>query len=142
MWKLAVCSAFVFASSANASESEKKPSVKVEGAYKVQSIEKHSAHTIIRFEKYPEVKENKVVVLEVSELNHGLLRKEDVLEISAEVVDQGKGILEAEQVLLSLQRESGKMRVWLLSRKGKGVLNLQNTSYLKMHGSENDYLIL
>src|SRR3989338_2378249 len=110
---------------------------RVEGIYRVRSIEKESGHTLVKFEKYPDPKGGKLVVLEVASLSNGMLRREDVLEISAEVRDQGKGILEAEQVLLSLPRDNGKMRLWLLSRKGNGVLNLQNISYLKMHGTEN-----
>lgn len=122
-----------------AAENERKKVNAVEGTYKVQSVEKKENFTIIYFEKYPSESGSKSIVLEVENLGSEILTTGSVLDISAEVVDKGN-VVEAEQMLLNLPRGDGKTRVWLLSRKGK-TIHFKG-SFLKMHSTENDYLVM
>jgi len=114
----------------------------VEGLYQVHSIAPHIGFTEIRFEKYPEKKGNKAIVLEVSSLTQTLVHKGAVLDITAQVMESSDNVLEANQILLSPPRQNGKMKVWLLSRKSNGILNFENVSLLKMQGTVKDYHIL
>jgi hypothetical protein len=124
-----------------AGEEEEKFST-LEGSYQVQSIGKNSGFVTVRFQKVPFWKKDKIIELELDSLNDGLIQKGAVVNITAVVVaDEGKKQWEAQQVLLNLPRDKGKTRVWLLSRKRK-MLNFDNATLLKMHGSESDYYIL
>lgn len=121
-------------------ESEKKI-VNVEGKYQICSVEEVHGYTRVRFEKYPSSKESKDILIELSSINPNLMQKGIVLDLTAQILEETKDVIEAEQVLLIFPRHNAKTSVWFLSRKAK-LVNFSNASFLKMHGSENDYLIL
>ena len=128
---------FVFASLLFAQE--KSELKHVQGSFQVQLIRRESNYVTIQFRKMKADKDDKVIVLEVPRLNEGVLSQGSILEIAATVKEKNKDELEAVSVLLHLDK--GRRRLWLSSRNANS-LNLEGTSFLKMHGTENDYHLM
>lgn len=114
---------------------------KVGGDYKITKIERDGAGGFrIEFQSVRPSGRFDILRLE-SDHVHVAVKVGQTLRLSAEVMGERGVEADVSQVVLFLQGNSGRVPVWLLSRKAMGR-DLKAVRYLEMHVPANDFVVM
>jgi hypothetical protein len=116
-------------------------SQKVGGEYKVAKIDRDTAG-VFHIEFHATQSSGRFDILKLeSDHVHVAVKVGQVLRLSAEVVGERGQEADVSQVVLFLHGRSGRVPVWLLSRKAMGQ-DLKAVRYLEMHVPANDFVVM
>ncbi len=122
-----------------ATNSPKKTAThQIKGTYIVQSVKQEKDYYLIKFKKSQPTKDDKIVVIELNHPNENFFKENNTLDFFADTLNKDDNEVEAMQIVIN--RGKGRNRIFIPSRRMKD-LNL-GESFLKMHGTTNDYRIL
>jgi hypothetical protein len=114
---------------------------RVGGDYKVTKIERDGAGVFhIEFHSTQSSGRFDILKLE-SDHVHVAVKVGQVLRLSAEIMEERGSEAHVSQVVLFLNGQSGRVPVWLLSRKAMGR-DLKAVRYLEMHVPANDFVVM
>lgn len=114
---------------------------KVGGEYRVSKIDRNSSGVfLIEFKATQPSGRFDILKLE-SDHVHVSVKVGQVLRLSAEVLDAQGPVAEVAQMVLFISGQSGRVPVWLLSRKAMGR-DLKAVRYLEMHFPANDFVVM
>jgi hypothetical protein len=114
---------------------------KVGGEYRVSKIDRNGSGVfLIEFKATQPSGRFDILKLE-SDHVHVSVKVGQVLRLSAEVLDEQGPVAEVGQMVLFIYGQSGRVPVWLLSRKAMGR-DLKAVRYLEMHFPANDFVVM
>ena len=128
-------------SHASVAKSSSESSSKVGGDYKVARVERDASGVFhIEFRASHPTGRFDLLRLESDHLHVGV-KLGQTIRLSAEILGESGSVAEVSQVVMFLPGRSGRVPVWLLSRKAMGR-DLRAVRYLEMHVPANDFVVM
>jgi hypothetical protein len=121
--------------------SSNEVAAKVGGDYKVARVERDANGVFhIEFRASRPTGRFDLLRLESDHLHVGV-KLGQTMRLSAEILSESGAAAEVSQVVMFLPGRSGRVPVWLLSRKAMGR-DLRAVRYLEMHVPANDFVVM
>lgn len=129
---------FIFLCFLTANSSPKIAIQEVKGTYTVDSIKQERGYFIVKLKKSSPTKKDKMLIIELNHPNETFFSESRTLDLFAETISKNDNEVEAIRIVIN--RGKGQNRIFIPSRRMK-ELDF-GESFLKMHGTENDYRVL